>query len=81
MYLCFKIVCIVLIGLHLLEHLHSLGLPTPKSGDIVVRIGGKFGVGRASFPTAIPGLAVDLVFENVNLTKYGKNLTNFGKND
>jgi hypothetical protein len=53
----------------------------PKSGDIVVRIGGKFGVGRASFPAAIPGLAVDLVFENVNLTKYDKNLTNFGKND
>jgi hypothetical protein len=53
----------------------------PKSDDNFVRIGRKNGVGRASFPAAIPGLAVDLILENVNLTKYGKNLTKFGKND
>ena len=33
-----------------LEHPHSLTLPTPKSGEIFVRIGRKFGLGGSIFP-------------------------------
>jgi hypothetical protein len=56
-----------------LEHLHSFDIPTPKSGVNFVRIGRKNGVCRASFPAVIPGVAVDLILKNVNLTKYDKN--------
>ena len=41
--------CVALLEMPL-EHLHSFALPTPKSGEIYVRIGRKFGVGRSSFP-------------------------------
>jgi hypothetical protein len=54
-----------------LEHLHSFGLPTPKFGEIYVRIGRKFGVGRSSFPAAISAEDGDLNLKNGNLTNYG----------
>jgi hypothetical protein len=62
--------------LYLLEHLHSLAIPTPKSGVMFVRIGGKFGVGRTSFPAAISGEVADANLENENWTKYGKKTLN-----
>ena len=40
--------------IQLLEHPHSLALPTPKSGEIFVRIGGKFGLGSAEVPAVPP---------------------------
>jgi hypothetical protein len=54
-----------------LEHLHLFALPTPKSGEIYVWIGRKFGVGRSSFPAAISGENGDLNLKNGNLTNYG----------
>jgi hypothetical protein len=53
-----------------LEHLHSFGLPTPKSEVNFVRIGYKIGVGRTSFPAAISGEDADLISKNDSLTKY-----------
>jgi hypothetical protein len=55
----------------MLEHLHSFGLPMPKSRVNFVRIGRKIGVGRTSFPAAISGEDVDLILKNESLTKYG----------
>jgi hypothetical protein len=51
----------------------SLASTRLKFGVNFVRIGRKNGVEKASFPAAIPGVAVDLILKNVNLTKYGKN--------
>ena len=59
------------VQVHALEHLHSFALLTPKSGEIYVRIGRKFGVGRSSFPAACSGEDGDLNLKNGNLTNYG----------
>jgi hypothetical protein len=59
-----------------LDHLHSFALPTPKSGEIYVWIGRKFGVRRTSFPSTISGEDADLNLKNGNLTKYGKKRLN-----
>jgi hypothetical protein len=46
-------------------------LPTSKSDEIFVRIGGRFGVGRSSFPAACPDEDDDANLKNGNLTNYG----------
>jgi hypothetical protein len=50
--------------------------PTPKSGEIYVRIRRKFGVGRSSFPAAISGEYGDLNLKNGNVINYGIKMSN-----
>jgi hypothetical protein len=48
----------------------------PKSGEIFVWIGGRFGVGSSSFPAVCPGEVDEANLKNGNLTNYGEKRLN-----